>query len=192
MRDPTTTPPSAVTELLHAWAAGDKRALDELIPAVYAELRRQAERYLRRENVGHTLQPTALVNEAYLRLVDQRNARWESRSQFFGVAAQIMRRVLVDHARSRATTKRGGAETRVTLSEGSAASPEADVDVLTLDDALTRLAALDPRQARVVELRYFAGLGVEETAHVLDISPATVKREWTMARAWLRRELTAA
>jgi RNA polymerase sigma factor (TIGR02999 family) len=187
----TRKPPSTVTELLHAWGAGDERALDRLVPAVYAELRRQAERQLRRESAGHTLQPTALVHEAYLRLVDQREAKWEGRSQFFGVAAQLMRRILVDHARGRGAAKRGGGAARVTLAEGSAEAAEGEVDVLALDEALTRLATLDARQARVVELRYFAGLGVEEVAQVLDVSPATVKREWTMARAWLRRELGA-
>ena len=195
MNDPATPPSSAVTELLRAWGAGDRAALDQLMPVLYAELRRQAERQLRRESAGHTLQPTALVNEAYLRLVDQRQAKWEGRSQFFALAARQMRRILVDHARGRAAAKRGGAAARVTLAEGSAATPETpqgEIDVLALDEALTRLAALDARQARVVELRYFAGLGVEEVAEALDISPATVKREWTMARAWLRRELGSA
>jgi RNA polymerase sigma factor (TIGR02999 family) len=180
-----------VTELLHAWGAGETNALDRLVPAVYDELRRQAQRYLRREDPGHTLQTTALVHEAYLRLVDQRQARWESRSQFFGIAAQLMRRILVDHARSHHAAKRGGSVIQVPLEEETAAAQESEVDLLALDDALTRLAALDPQQARVVELRYFTGLGIEDTAHALEISPATVKREWAMARAWLKRELSA-
>jgi len=181
-----------VTQLLHAWGGGDVGALDQVVPLVYAELRRQAERYLRREDPGHTLQTTALVHEAYLRLVDQRSARWESRSQFFGVAAQLMRRILVDHARGHHAAKRGGSAIQVPLEEGTAAAQERDVDLLELDEALTRLAVLDERQAKVVELRYFTGLGIEETAEALAISPATVKREWAMARAWLRRELGGA
>jgi RNA polymerase sigma factor (TIGR02999 family) len=181
-----------VTELLRAWGGGDARALDQLVPVVYEELRRQAQRYLRREAPGHTLQTTALVHEAYLRLVDQRQARWESRSQFFGVAAQLMRRILVDHARRHHAGKRGGSAIGVPLEEGTAAAHERDVDVVALDEALTRLAALDERQARVVELRYFTGLGIEETAEVLGVSPATVKREWAIARAWLKRELADA
>jgi RNA polymerase sigma factor (TIGR02999 family) len=163
-----------------------------MVPLVYEELRRQAQRYLRRESPGHTLQTTALVHEAYLRLVDQRTARWESRAQFFGVAAQLMRRILVDHARSHHAAKRGGSAIQVPLEEETASAPEGDVDLLALDDALNRLAQLDERQAKVVELRYFTGLGIEETAEALGISPATVKREWTMARAWLKRELDAA
>ena len=163
-----------------------------MVPLVYEELRRQAQRYLRRESPGHTLQTTALVHEAYLRLVDQRTARWQSRAQFFGVAAQLMRRILVDHARSHHAAKRGGSAIQVPLEEETAAAEERDVDLLALDEALTRLAQLDERQAKVVELRYFTGLGIEETAEALGISPATVKREWTMARAWLKRELDAA
>ena len=195
-RDAPPTPPRGpsgpgVTELLQAWGGGDQRALDELVPLVYAELKRQAERYLRREKDGHSLQATALVHEAYLRLADQRRIQWQGRTQFFGVAAQLMRRVLVDHARSRHAEKRGGANVSLVrpLEEATAAAQESDVDLLALDDALTRLAALDERQAKVVELRYFSGLGIEETAEVLGISPATVKREWAMARAWLKREL---
>jgi RNA polymerase sigma factor (TIGR02999 family) len=177
-----------VTELLLAWGRGDETARDELVGAVYAELRRRAGAYLRRERPGHTLQPTALVNEVYLRLVDQKSVRWESRSQFFGLAAQLMRRILVDHARSRRAGKRGGGLMPVTFDE-ELAGPGAGVDVAALDDALVALAALDPRQGRVVELRYFGGLSIEETAEVLGLSAATVKREWTMARAWLHREL---
>jgi RNA polymerase sigma factor (TIGR02999 family) len=182
-------PEQGVTGLLQAWGGGDATALDRLVPIVYEELRRQAQRYLRRETPGHTLQTTALVHEAYLRLVDQRQARWQNRAQFFGVAAQLMRRILVDHARQRQAAKRGGSAIQVPLDEGAVAGPESDVDLVALDDALTRLAALDPQQARVVELRYFTGLGIEEAAEALGISPATVKREWAMARAWLKREL---
>ena len=187
-----------ITGLLVAWGAGDSTALDTLLPIVYAELRRQAARALRHEAVGHTLQPTALVHEAYLRLVDQRHAQWESRTQFFAVAAQIMRRILVDHARTRGRVKRGGGAAVVTLAdvdaaveaEGGPASAEVEgVDLLDLDDALTRFAALDPPKARLVELRYFAGLSIPEAAAALGVSPATVGREWTVARAWLRREL---
>lgn len=182
----------AVTALLHAWGAGDPRALDELVPLVYAELRRQADRALRREGEGHTLQPTALVHEAWLRLVGQ-HARWESRTQFFAVAAQVMRRVLVDHARTRHAVKRGGHAVHVTLSHAEGADAmvggDAAADVLALDEALTRLAALDPQKARLVELRWFVGLSIPEAAAALGVSPATVGREWAVARMWLRREL---
>jgi RNA polymerase sigma-70 factor, ECF subfamily len=182
----------AVTELLRAWGAGDARASDALVPLVYAELRRQARRALRREAQGHTLQATALVHEAWLRLDGQHDAHWESRTQFLAVAAQTMRRVLVDHARTRRALKRGGGEVLVTLGDASnaAATPDA-VDVLALDDALQCLALLDPRKARLVELRYFAGLSIPETAATLGISLATVGREWAVARMWLRRELEA-
>lgn len=181
-----------VSELLRAWGAGDRAALDALVPIVYAELRRQARRALRREGVGHTLQPTALVHEAFLRLVDQRRARWESRTQFFAVAAQVMRRVLVDHARTRNAAKRGGGVRPVTLTDVGADAGSAvtdDVDVVALDDALGRLTALDPAKVRLVELRYFAGLSIAETAAALGVSASTVDREWAVARRWLRREL---
>jgi RNA polymerase sigma factor (TIGR02999 family) len=186
-------PPSDVTQLLLAWGAGDRSAGDRLLPAVYAELRRQAARAMRREPTEHTLQATALVHEAYLRLVDQRRVVWQNRAHFFGVAAQLMRRILVDHARARHAAKRGGAAQQLTLHDADAAavSGEERVDVLALHEALERLAALDAVQARLVELRYFGGLNIEETAQALDVSPATVKREWAIARAWLRRELSA-
>jgi RNA polymerase sigma factor (TIGR02999 family) len=187
--------PRAVTELLQAWSAGDRGALDALIPVVYDELRRQARGALAREGVGHTLQPTALVHEAFLRLVGQRHARWEGRTQFFAVAAQLMRRVLVDRARRRHAAKRGGGARQVTLADADAAAvaasadAEGGVDVLALDDALTRLAALDPDKARLVELRYFAGMTIPEAAAALGVSQATVGRQWAVARLWLRREL---
>ena len=183
-----------VTPLLLAWGAGDQSAGERLLPAVYAELRRQAARAMRRESSEHTLQATALVHEAYLRLVDQRRVVWRSRAHFFGVAAQVMRRILVDHARERRAAKRGGGLPPLALGDAdAAAAPAAEqgVDVLALHEALERLAALDPDQARLVELRYFGGLSIEETAEALGVSPATVKREWAIARAWLRRELSA-
>ena len=182
----------AITQLLQQMNAdpGPQHAvLERLMPLVYRELRRQAAGYLRKERAGHTLQPTALVHEAYLRLHDQRDVHWQNRAHFFGVAAQAMRRILVDHARGRLRAKRGGADRRVTLTESALVAAERSVDVIDLDAALERLSVLDPRQGRVVELRYFGGLSVEETAEVLEISPATVKREWTMAKAWLHSEL---
>lgn len=182
-----------VTALLFAWRAGDVAAGERLLPMVYDELHRQAERAMRREDAAHTLQATALVHEAYLRLVDQRRVEWKNRAHFFGVAAQAMRRVLVDHARGRLAEKRGGAMQRVTLGDaGAGASADPDLDVLALHEALERLAALDPDQARLVELRYFGGLGIDETAEALGVSAATVKREWAVARAWLKRELEGA
>src|SRR5688572_31261383 len=184
--------PSDVTQLLVAWGAGDAAAADRLVPAVYAELRRQAARAMRREGCENTLQTTALVHEAYLRLVDQRRVVWRSRAHFFGVAAQLMRRILVDHARGRHAAKRGGGLRQLTLGDADSAREAPDdsgVDVLVLHEALERLAAIDPYQARIVELRYFGGLTIEDTAEALDASPATIKREWAVARAWLRREL---
>jgi RNA polymerase sigma factor (TIGR02999 family) len=181
-----------VTRLLLAWGGGDPEAAERLLAAVYAELHAQAARAMRREDSGATLQATALVHEAYLRLADQRHVEWRNRAQFFGVAAHMMRRILVDHARARGAGKRGGDARRVTIghADGVAAPSEAQgVDLLDLDDALQRLAALDADQARLVELRYFAGFSIEETAEMLGVSPATVKREWATARAWLRREL---
>ena len=181
-----------VTRLLLAWSRGDEKALEELIPLVYEELRRLAQRHLRGERSGHTLQPTAVVHEAYLKLVDQKRITWKNSRQFFAVAAQTMRRLLVDHARRRDADKRGGGATRVPLEDAEASTPAREVDVIALDRALERLAALDGTQAKVVELRYFAGLTVEETADVLGTSPSTVAREFRVARAWLQRELTAA
>jgi RNA polymerase sigma factor (TIGR02999 family) len=188
----------AVTELLRAWGEGDAQACESLVPLVYAELRRQARLALRREGEGHTLQPTALVHEAWLRLGDQRDGRWESRTQFFAVAAQMMRRVLVDHARARHALKRGHGAVQVSLGDadradaGAAGETSLDaLDVLALNDALARLAVLDPQKARLVDLRYFAGLSIPEAAAVLGVSPATIGREWAVARMWLRRELAS-
>lgn len=180
-----------VTQLLVDWSNGDQAALDKLMPVVYDELRRLAGNYLRRERAGHTLQPTALVNEAYLKLVDQRHARWQNRAQFFGVAAQLMRRILVDHARTRQAQKRGGSnQQQLSLSDADRIAEKPNIDLLALHEALNELAAIDEQQARIVELRFFGGLTIEEAAEVLSISHATVERDWTMARAWLRRELS--
>lgn len=184
------TPIGDVTQLLEHVGEGRPNAYDALLPIVYAELRRQAARHLRRERVNHTLQPTALVNEAFMRLIDQRNQRWQNRAHFFGIASQAMRRILVDHARGQARLKRGGPKAQVTLDEGMLSADAAPVDVLDLDEALTRLEQIDERQARVVELRFFGALSVEETAEVMKLSPATVKREWSMAKAWLYAELS--
>ena len=179
-----------ITQILLEWRSGESAALERLLPAIYPELHRQAERAMRRENEGHTLQPTDLVHEAYMRLVDQRRVEWKNRAHFFGIAAQVMRRVLVDHARARLADKRGGGAQQVTLAGVDAdQSRNADVDVLALNDALERLAQFDPHQAKLVELRYFAGMTIEETAEALGSSAATVKREWALARAWLHREL---
>ena len=183
------TPPShEVTQLLAQWTAGDSRALDALLPLVYDELRQLARSYLQRERSEHTLQSTALVHEAYLRLVGQ-NVSWQNRAHFFGIAAQMMRRVLVDHARSRNTVKRGEGVCRVTLDEEIIGASQREVDVITLDEALSNLARFDPQQSRIVELRFFAGLSIKDTSEVLKISPATVKRDWAMAKAWLYREM---
>ena len=182
-------PRSEVTLLLRRLSAGDKSALDQLLPLIYTQLHQLASRYMRRERPGHTLQTTALVHEAYLQLVGQENAHWESRSQFFGVAVQLMRRILVDHARAHGAAKRGGHLPRLSLDEAVVMAKERGGDLLAIDELLQRLAAIDPRQARIVELRFFTGLSVEETAQVLSISDRTVKREWAMAKAWLQREL---
>src|SRR5512142_709074 len=178
-----------VTSLLAQWTDGDARALDALFPLVYDELRRLARSYLQRERSGQTLQSTALVHEAYLRLVNQ-NATWQNRAHFFGIAAQMMRRILIDHARARNAARRGDGVCKVTLDEDIAGGGQRDIDVIALDEALTRLAQLDAQQSRIVELRFFAGLSIEDTAEVMKISPATVKRDWAMAKAWLYREMS--
>ena len=183
-------PPSPdVTQLLEAWRRGRPEALDQLMPLVYDELRRLAERYLRRERPDHTLQATGLVHETYLRLVDQQNVTWQNRTHFFGIAAHLMRQILVDYARRHHAAKRGEAAPRLSLDEALGLPHERDVGLIALDDALTSLAALDPQQSRIVELRFFGGLSLDETAEMLGISPATVFYEWTLARAWLHREL---
>ena len=183
--------PETITELLQQWSDGNRDALDQLLPLVYDELHRQAARYLRRERPGHTLQTTALIHEAYLKLIGQREVRWQSRTHFFAIAAQLMRRILVDHARTKHREKRGGNDVRLTLDEAAlVAGEEKSVDLLALDEALTRLAAFDEQQARVVELRYFSGLSLEETADALGVSRATAARDWSVAKAWLKRELT--
>ena len=186
----TDDPRPDITQLLQRMGSSGGEGMDQLLDVVYAELRRQAARYLRRERKNHTLQPTALVNEAFMKLVDQRSVQWQNRAHFFGVAAQAMRRIVIDHARTRQRVKRGGVQQVVTLDEAMIVAESRSIDVLALDEALTRLAALDERQAKIVELRYFAGLSVEETAEVTALSPATIKREWAMARAWLHAELT--
>jgi RNA polymerase sigma-70 factor (ECF subfamily) len=178
-----------VTQLLLDWGNGDKAALDKLVPVVYQELRRLAGYYMRRERPGHTLQTSALVNEAYMRLVDYKQMRWQSRAHFFAVAAQAMRRILVEHARKRHFAKRGGGAVQVSLDEAATVSEKQAADLIALDDALTSLEAIDPRKSRIVELRYIGGLNIEETAEVLGISPATVQREWRAAKAWLYREI---
>ncbi len=180
-----------ITETLRAWSDGKQEALETLFPLVYDELHRQAARFLRRERIGHTLQTTALINEAYLKLIDQQNVNWQNRAHFFGIAAQAMRRILVDYAKSRHREKRGGANENLPLEAVSlAVSGARGIDLEALDEALTRLALLDNRQARIVELRYFSGLSIEETAEVLHISTATVKSDWRSAKAWLYREIT--
>ena len=184
-----TPSPGAVTQLLRAWGNGDAGALEQLTPLVEAELRRLARAYMARERRDHTLQTTALVNEAFLRLTDARLVHWQDRAHFLGISARLMRRVLVDHARSRGYQKRGGGAERVTLDERLVSSPEPAVDVLALDRALEKLTAADPRKGRVIELRFFGGLSVEETADVLHVSADTVKRDWRLAKLWLLREL---
>jgi RNA polymerase sigma factor (TIGR02999 family) len=179
-----------ITRLLVDWSNGDQQALEKLTPLVYEELHRLAKRYLRQERQGHTLQSTALVNEAYLKLVGQSRIRWQNRAHFFGIAAQLIRRILVDYARTRHAAKRGSNSPRLSLDEAiGVLGDDRDLDLVALDDALEGLAKIDPRQSRLVELRFFAGLTVEETAEVMQMSPATVKREWTAAKAWLFREI---
>jgi RNA polymerase sigma factor (TIGR02999 family) len=171
------------------WGNGDAQALDKLVPLVYRDLRRLAGRYLRSEPPGHTLQSTALVHEAYLRLIDQRNTHWQNRAHFFGISAQLIRRILVDHARARKAGKRGGNVAKIQIDDSLAAPDPQDLDLVVLDDCLKTLSGIDPQQARVIELRYFAGLTVEEAAEVMHVSPTTVKREWRLAKAWLHREI---
>ena len=179
-----------VTEMLKEWSDGNTRVLDNLMPLVYEELRRQASRFLRKERAGHTLQTTALIHEAYLKLIDQKNVEWQNRAHFFAIASTAMRRILVDYARERHREKRGGAGGNLPLDEAlQISSKEKPVDLVALDEALTRLAGFDPRQARIVELRYFSGLDTDETAAVLGVSNATVRRDWSFAKAWLRQEI---
>jgi RNA polymerase sigma factor (TIGR02999 family) len=184
-------PNENVTQLLGRWTGGDKAALDELMPIVYNELRSLAKKYLRDERSGHTLQPTALVNEVYMRLVDQQAASFQSRAQFFGLAARLMRNILVDHARKRRAAKRGGEPYRLSISTADRIGRKPELDLVALDDALTRLSALNPQHSKTVELRFFGGLTIEETAEAMGISHATVERDWSFARAWLRREMSA-
>jgi len=181
-----------VTRLLVDWSEGRREAFERLVPLVYEDLRRVAAGYMKREAPGATLQPTALIHEAYVRLVDQRQVQWKNRAHFFGVAAAVMRRILVDQARARRADKRGGAWDRITLIDDEVAGAAADdLDILALHEALDRLAAFDPQQGRIVELRYYGGLTIEEAAEVIGISPATIVREWTLAKAWLRSALSA-
>ena len=178
-----------VTHLLIEWSNGDQAALDKLVPVVDRELRRLAHHYMSRERADHTLQTTALVNEAFVRLVNRKSVQWQNRAHFFGLAAQLMRTILVDHARSHACEKRGGGAGKLELDEALAVSQQKASEVIALDDALKELALIDPQQSRIVELRFFGGLTVEEAAEVLHVSPATIKREWSSAKAWLYREL---
>jgi len=182
--------PSSITGLLQAWGGGNQAAFEKLVPLVDAELRRLARRYMRGERAGHTLQPTALINEVYLRLIDWRSISWQDRAHFFGLSARLMRRTLVDHARHHRTAKRGDGALTIAFDEGAVVPRQPTADLVAIDDALSTLATLDPRKSQIVELRFFGGLTVEETAEVLKISPRTVKREWNLARAWLYSELT--
>jgi RNA polymerase sigma factor (TIGR02999 family) len=186
----TIPPAKDVTQLLLDWSSGKREAMDELLPLVYNELRRLADRYLRRERSDHTLQATALVHEAYLKLIDQRNVQWQNRAHFFGVAAQAMRRILVDHARNHQAAKRGSGGQKISLDEGLMVTDERAAELVALDDALNELAAFDEQKGRIVELRFFGGLTIEETAEVLGIGTATVIREWRMAKAWLYQSVT--
>ena len=180
-----------ITQLLEQWSGGNSKVLDDLMPLVYSELRRQASGYLRRERSNHTLQPTALINEAYLKLIDQRDVKWQNRAHFFAIAAQAMRRILTDYARERKREKRGGAVEDLPIEEAFAiVSREKSVDLIALDEALNKLAKFDERQAKVVELRYFSGLSIDETAEVLNVSNVTIRRDWNMAKAWLHQEIT--
>lgn len=185
----TTAAHEEFSQLLVSWSDGDRVALDKLVPLVYQEMRRLAHHYMRRERAGHTFQTTALVNEAYMRLVDYRRMRLQSRAHFFAIAAQVMRRILIEHARSRKFAKRGGGARQVSLDEAAVVSAQRSAEVIAVNDALTELEAWDPRKGRVVELRFFGGLNIEETAEVLNISPTTVQREWRSAKAWLYRAI---
>ena len=182
--------PNEITKLLKDWSEGDQTALDKLMPVVYDELHLLAHQYMRREQPGHLLQTSALINEAYLRLVDQPEIHWQNRAHFFGIAARLIRRILVDEARKRNSAKRGGHAIQVSLVEGATVAQEQAANVVALDDALSNLAAIDARQSEIVELRFFGGLSIEETAQVLNVSPGTVMRDWTFARAWLRNEMS--
>lgn len=184
------TPDPEVTQLLVQSSQGDRAAMDQLMPLVYDELRRLAHAYLRRERSDHTLQGTALVHEVYLRLIDQHSVKWQNRAHFFAMASQMIRRILVDHARGQKAAKRGSGAVKITLDDAVGLPGQRDLDLIALDDSLTSLAAIDPDQCRVVELRFFGGLSIEETAEVMNVSAATVNREWSAARAWLFRELT--
>ena len=186
----TTHSPKEITRLLVAWGDGDESALAELTPLVYQELHRLAHHYMSGERGGHTLQTTALVNEAYVRLIDWKAVRWQNRAHFFAVSAQLMRRILVDFARSRGYHKRGGGGEPIALDEAAVVAKDKGAEMVALDEALTALAELDPRHSRVVELRFFGGLSIDETAEVLKVSPATVRRDWSLARAWLHSELS--
>jgi RNA polymerase sigma factor (TIGR02999 family) len=183
-------PPQHVTQLLNDWSSGDQTARDRLMPLVYEELHRLAHQYMKRELPGHTLQTSALVNEAFVKLVDQRNVRWQNRAHFFGIAAQLMRRILVDHARGRQTAKRGGGAKAISFDDALYVSDERSAEVVAVHEALEQLARFDQRKEQIVELRFFGGLSVEETAEVLGVSPGTVMRDWTLAKAWLRREMS--
>ena len=185
-----TPTPQDVTELLLDWSNGNQAALDQLMPLVYEELHRLAHRYMARERLEHTLQTSALLNEAYLKLVDQKNVRWQNRAQFLGIAAKLMRQILVDHAKQRHRIKRGGDARHVPLDEAVVVSPARAAEMMALDDALQTLAAVDQRKSQILELRFFGGLSIEETAEVLGVSPGTVMRDWTLAKAWLRMEMT--
>lgn len=187
MAEPST---QRVTKLLHAWHQGDAAALDELVPLIHQELHRLARRYMFGERAGHTLQTTALVNEAYLRLVNSQRVSWQNRTHFFAISAQLMRRILVDSARAHRSKKRGAGVSNVTLDEALIGPQEKGTDLIALDDALTALAKADPRKGRVVELRFFGGLSVEETSEILHVSADTVLRDWKLAKAWLRREIS--
>src|SRR5437588_713163 len=190
MRAPMTPTSHEVSQLLVAWGNGDKTALDQLMPLVYDELHRLAHQHMRRERPGHTMQTSGLVNEAYLRLIDQKRVHWQNRAHFFGIAARLMRQILVDEARRRSYAKRGGGAIQLTLDEATV-TQEQSANVIALDDALKGLEQIDSRQSRIVELRFFGGLSIEETAEVLKVSPGTVMRDWTLAKAWLRRQMVS-